>query len=89
LQKQAATARVQATDLISTQNALQTELAYATSPAAVEEYARGEAHLVKPGDKPVVIVPIPGELPTPTSDPAVEIREKTPFETWLLLIFGN
>jgi cell division protein FtsB len=89
LQNQAATARVQATDLISTQNALVTQIAYATSPAAVEDFARGEAHMIKPGDNPVAIVPIPGDQPTATADPAEVVLEKTPLETWLLLLFGN
>lgn len=89
LQSQAATARVEATQLSGTKSALETEMAYATSPAAVEAYARGEAHMVKPGDKLVVVVPVPGTEPTPTPDIASSPIERTPLDTWLLLLFGN
>ncbi len=89
LQEQVATARVESTQLIATQYALQTEIAHATSPAAVEEYARGEAHMVKPGDKLVVVIPVPGTEPTPTPQVVPSDIVRTPLETWLLLLFGN
>lgn len=88
LQNQAATARVQATNLVSTQNALLTKVAFATSPAAVEQFARGEAHMIKPGEKPVVVVPIAGDVTVPTPEMELSPLEKTPLETWLYLIFG-
>ena len=89
LQDQAATARVESTQLNGTQQALETQLAYATSPAAAEQFARGEAHMVKPGDKLVVVVPVPGTEPTPTPDIATSPVERSPIETWMLLLFGN
>src|SRR5687768_4022541 len=71
--------RVAATQSVQTQVALQTELAYAGSSQAVEEWARTEGHYMQEGDQPVVPVGQPGSDPivitTPTPIP-------TPMQNW-------
>jgi hypothetical protein len=71
--------RVAATQSVQTQVALQTQLAYAGSNQAVEEWARTEGHYMQEGDQPVVPVGQPGSDPivitTPTPVP-------TPMQNW-------
>jgi hypothetical protein len=71
--------RVAATQSVQTQVALQTQLAYAGSSQAVEEWARTEGHYMQEGDQPVVPVGQPGSDPivitTPTPIP-------TPMQNW-------
>jgi hypothetical protein len=71
--------RAAATQAMQTQAALHTQVAYAGSTAAVEEWARTEGHYVQEGDQPVVPVGQPGSEPvivrTPTPVP-------TPMENW-------
>ena len=71
--------RVAATHSVQTQVALQTQLAYADSTQAVEEWARTEGHYMKEGDQPVVPIGQPGSDPiviaTPTPMP-------TPMQNW-------
>jgi len=47
LQNRKATVAAQATGILATESALQTQEAWATSPAAVEAFANGGAHLAK------------------------------------------
>jgi hypothetical protein len=71
--------RIAATHSVQTQVALQTQLAYAGSVQAVEEWARTEGHYMREGDQPVVPIGQPGSDPiviaTPTPMP-------TPMQNW-------
>lgn len=71
--------RIAATHSVQTQVALQTQLAYAGSVQAVEEWARTEGHYMREGDQPVVPISQPGSDPiviaTPTPMP-------TPMQNW-------
>ena len=73
--------------------ALQEELAYASSDAYVEKVARESLKMVKPGDNPVVLVPTNGQqsiFATPT--PVVESPEGEPepyWRQWWSLFFGS
>ncbi len=49
--------------LRSTNNNLETRIAYATSVAAVDEYARERGYMVKPGE--ILVVPISPNIETP------------------------
>ena len=89
LDNQAATIRVQGTDVMVTQIALQTLEAQVTSPAEVNAYARGEAHMGKPGDKVIVVLPAPGNIQVPTQTPEPAITKLTPWQVWMILIFGK
>ena len=89
LQSQAATVRVQATNVMVTQEALQTMVAIVTSPAEVDAYARGEAHMGKPGDKVIVVLPAPGAMPLPTPTPIPASKKMTTWQVWIKFIFGE
>ena len=71
--------RSAATQAIQTQMSLQTQVAYAESTAAVEEWARTEGHYVLEGDQPVVPLVQPGSQPViaPTVQPT-----PTPMQNW-------
>ena len=64
-------------------------MSYATSEAEVEEYAREEGYMVKPGEvlvvpiSPIKITPSPEFYPTPTTVPV------TNFEIWYQLFFSG
>lgn len=75
--------------LNSTMEILQTQVAYASSEGAVEEWAYNEGHMARPGEK--LIVPISPEGTTPQA-----FVEQTPVPTpvpnwriWLALIIGK
>lgn len=71
--------RILATQAMQTQIALQTQVAYGQSTAAVEEWARTEGHYLQNGDQPVIPVEQPGSepviIPTPIPTP-------TPMQNW-------
>jgi cell division protein FtsB len=75
--------------LEATRFALQTEIAYAQSDDAVEEWARQEAGMVQEGDVPIVLLPPSDPVPTPTSQLEVVIDEVKEWEIWWELFFGN
>lgn len=75
--------------LSATKLALETRVAYATSDQAVEDWARKEAHMARPGDK--VVIPI-----TPAGQTAVPEVQVTPtpkvienWEIWWALFFDD
>jgi len=63
LNRQNQLVQTQATQAIQTQLALQTQVGYAGSNAAVEEWARTDGHYIKDGDLPVVPLGQPGSPP--------------------------
>ena len=73
--------------LEATREILQTEIAYATSDAAVEEWAYTEARMVRDGDN--LIVPIsPYEItPTPSANLTTSPEPKENWEIWKALFF--
>lgn len=72
-----------------TAQTLRTQIAYATSEVAVEEWAREHGHMQFEEDIPVVPLPdnqldvTPTPLPTPTAVPV------TNWEIWQLLLLGD
>jgi len=66
-------------NLLATQTFLQTQIAAATLPATVEEWAREEGHMVRPGD--VLVIPIPEPGTTPVAEVKV-IPTQKPVENW-------
>jgi cell division protein FtsB len=89
LQKGAVTVRAEATAVMLTQQALQTQVAQATSPAAAEEYARSQAHMAQPGDQVLGIIPAPGTSPQPTPAPTPIAAQKSNWDIWMAFIFGQ
>jgi hypothetical protein len=75
--------------LEATQFVLETQIAYATSPAAVEEWAYEEARMVRPGDH--LVAPISPLESTPT--PSVVIESPTEslenWQVWMALFFDQ
>jgi len=89
LNKQTDIVRVQATQALQTQIALQTAVAYANSTSAVEEWARTDGHYIKDGDLPVVPVEAPGAAPIEISTPVPLPTPMQNWEVWWQLFFGE
>lgn len=89
LQNDLATVQAHGTDVMVTQAALETQVAYATSDPAVEEYARNQAHLSQPGDNLVVPLPVPGSTPQPTATPTPVFANYTEWDLWMEYLFGR
>ena len=71
----------QITSLVQTQVVLQTQITYATSVSAVEEWAYEEGRLVRPGDNPVVPL-ASGETSGPNPVPSVPLESDDIVENW-------
>ena len=89
LSDQTALVRVQATQALQTQFALQTNVAYANSTASVEEWARTDGHYIRDGDLPVVPVEAPGAAPIEISTPVPLPTPMQNWEVWMSLFFGE
>lgn len=74
-------------ELSSTQTVLQTQIAFATSEAAVEEWARQQGHLVQPGDFPIVPLPDPNYTPEAVIEPTPERLPLDNWQAWLEWFF--
>ena len=81
--------QTQATQAVETQLALQTQVAYAGSDAAVEEWARTDGHYIQDGDLPVVPVGQPGAPPIEASTPTPVPTRVPNWEVWWDLFFGE
>ncbi len=81
--------QTQATQAVQTQSALQTQVTYAGSDAAVEEWARTDGHYIKDGDLPVVPVGQAGAAPIEADTPAPVPTQPANWEVWWDLFFGK
>jgi hypothetical protein len=81
--------QAQATQSIQTQAALNTQVAYAGSDSAVEEWARVDGHYVRDGDLPVVPIPQPGAPPVEASTPVPTPTPMQNWQVWWELFFGK
>ncbi len=79
----------QATQAVQTQIALQTQVAYAASDQAVQDWARGEAHYVQPGDQLVIPVGEPGAIPASAASPTPVPTPVPNWQVWWNLFFGQ
>jgi len=89
LNDQANLVHAQVTQAVQTQLALQTDVAYANSTAAVEEWARTDGHYIRDGDLPVVPVGVPGAAPIEISTPIPLPTPMQNWEVWWELFFGQ
>ncbi len=81
--------RAQATQAAQTQLALQTQVAYAGSNAAVEEWARAEGHYIKEGDQPVIPIGQPGSEPVTVATTSAVPTPLQNWEVWWKLFFDE
>lgn len=81
--------RTQVSVMQATEKALRKQIAYATSEAAVEEWARQDNDLSKPGDKIVIPLPQPGYTVVPTVQPTPTIVVLENWQVWKLLLLGD
>jgi len=88
LEKQAQFSRVQATQGVQTQIALQTEVAFAASTEAVEEWARN-AGQAQEGDQAVVPLGVPGSDPVVTVEPSPPPTPVPNWQAWWNLFFSE
>lgn len=89
LNKQAVVRREQATQAVQTQLALQTQVAFAGSTEAVDEWARTEGHYVQDGDHPVVPVGQPGSEPIVSTEPTPVPTPVPNWQVWWDLFFAE
>lgn len=76
-------------NLQSTADAIQTAIAYATSSSAVDEWARSQGKMGKPGDNPIVPLVPPNTTPEVRTYPTPIPRVVQHWEKWWALFFGK
>ncbi|HNR01313.1 MAG TPA: hypothetical protein PKK59_02130 [Anaerolineaceae bacterium] len=76
-------------DLEGTLTVLQTQVEYARSEGAVEEWAYGEGKMVRPGEQLVIPLSPPGTTPQPLMIPTPTIAPVENWEIWMALILGK
>ena len=89
LSQQAGQVSLQATDMVQTQVYLETQIAYATSDQAVEEWARVQGHMARPGDRPVIPVAPEGQVQRPTPLPEPTPVPVQNWEVWVALFVDS
>jgi hypothetical protein len=89
LSGEANTYRAQATQAMKTQNALGTQVAYASSDAAVEQYAREENHMIQDGDIPGVPYGTEDGMVISTPTPVPTFTPMPNWQVWWDLFFGE
>jgi cell division protein FtsB len=75
--------------LTSTQAALQTQIVFVGSDAGIEQWAREEAHMIKPGDKLIVLLPPPGATPNSPIKKTATSPAVQNYQVWWKLFFGE
>ena len=68
---------------------LVTEIAYAQSIQAVEDWAREQGHMVQTGDVPIIPLGQGVATPTPLAQPTPVIPPPANWEVWYALFFGQ
>ena len=80
---------VEATGLMQTQVHLETQIAYATSEAAVVEWAYEEGHMVREGENLVIPLEYPGFTPKVTVIPTATPEPETNLQIWFSLFLES
>ena len=89
LRDQQAAVAEELTAAVSTQHDLETQLAYATSEAAVEEWAYVEGRWIREGDIPVAPIVPPGSTEQPTAIPETTPQVESNWEIWMSLFLDD
>ncbi|UCE00587.1 MAG: hypothetical protein JSV42_07695 [Chloroflexota bacterium] len=79
----------EATNLMNTQVFLETQIAYATSEAAVDKWAYEEGHMVREGENLVIPLEYPGFTPEVTVLPTATPEPESNFQIWLSLFLES
>ena len=79
----------QVTKLVSTNSALETQIVYATSEAAVAGEVRQYWHWIQEGDIPIVPLEPPGSTPQPVVVIQTIQVPRANWEVWLSLFFDK
>ena len=77
------------TELVRTQTHLETQIAYATSDAAVLEWAYEEGKWIREGDYPVVPLAVEESTPEPTIAPTATQVPEPNWEIWMSLFVDD
>jgi len=80
---------IEATQLRQTQVFLETQIAYASSDAAVQGWAYEEGHMVREGENLVIPLEYPGFTPEVTVIPTTTPEPETNFQVWLSLFLES
>jgi cell division protein FtsB len=80
---------VRLTELVATQAFLHDEIAYATSQAAVEEWARQQARWAQEGDFPVIPLPPDGVTPQPDGGILATPTPSSNWNMWMTWLFSD
>lgn len=81
--------RAIATHALQTQISLNTQVAYAGSTEAVNEWARTEGHYIQEGEQPVIPIGQPGSEPVIVTAPLAIPTPMKNWEIWWNLFFGE
>ena len=84
---QKATVSILNTQLMATSQDVQAEIAYATSAAAVERFARDEMKMIRPGDHPIEPMAPAESTPVPTPVISTTVESVANWEVWYALFF--
>lgn len=76
-------------EIKQTQAFLESQIAYANSDAAVEEWAREDAFMARPGEHPIIMLPDSKYTPQPTVAPIVTQEVYQNWQIWGELFFGR
>ena len=79
--------QAEGTAVLQTQEALMTQVAYATADGAVEQWAYTNKW-VRVGEHPVQLEPSGEVTPTPVPSPVIETETQTNWQIWWELFFG-
>lgn len=79
----------EATQLVNTQVQLETQIAFATSQGAVEEWAYEEGHMVREGENLVIPLEYPGFTPKVTVIPTATPEPKSNLQIWYSLFLES
>lgn len=77
------------TQLVSTQNYLENQIAYATSEAAVEEWAREQARWAQEGDFPIIPLPPANFTPEAPAEDGATASSASNWDAWLNWLFSG
>jgi len=80
---------IEATDLRHTQVYLETQVPYATSEAAVNEWAYEEGHMVREGENLVIPLEYPGFTPKVTIIPTATPEPESNLQIWYSLFLES